>query len=116
VSAGDDQAVRVPERVGVVRPGQVEGHLNCSRYATPPGEAWQALLDAYRVRMRRPYRIQHLTTSMAALLNGFHINSIVRPDGLGDPAGEPGWSLVTRTAVALFEQLTEESEAVAPHS
>jgi len=69
--------------------------------------AWQGLLDAYRLRMRRPYEIQHLTVSIAALLNGFHILSIVRPDRLRDPAGEADWSLVTRTSVALFEQLTE---------
>jgi hypothetical protein len=77
--------------------------------------AWQGMLDAYRLRMRPPYRIQHLTASIAALLNGFHIHSIVRPDGLRDPAGEAGWSLVTRTAVALFEQLTEPApDAGAP--
>jgi len=69
--------------------------------------AWQGLLDAYRLRMRPPYQLRHLTASMAALLNGFHIYSIVRPDALGDPAGDPQWNLVTRTAVALFDQLTE---------
>jgi hypothetical protein len=77
--------------------------------------AWQGLLDAYRLRTRRPYQIQHLTVSIAALLNGFHIHSIVRPDGLRDPAGEAEWSLMTRTAVALFEHLTETApDAEAP--
>jgi hypothetical protein len=88
-------------------------HLD-ERFTAAADTAWQGLLDAYRLRMRRPYEIRHLTVSIAALLNGFHIHSIVRPDGLRDPAGQPGWSLMTRAAVALFEQLTEESEAGAP--
>ena len=62
-------------------------------------------------RVRPPYQIRHLTVSMAALLNGFHICSTVRPDSLGDPAGDPRWSLVTRTAVTLFDQLTEPQGA-----
>jgi hypothetical protein len=69
--------------------------------------AWQGMLDAYGLRMRPPYQVRHLTVSIAALLNGFHIYSIVRPESLGDPEGDPRWNLVTRTAVALFEQLTE---------
>jgi len=69
--------------------------------------AWQGLLDAYGLRMRPPYQVRQLTVSIAALLNGFHIYSIVRPESLGDPAGDPHWNLVTRTAVTLFEQLTE---------
>lgn len=69
--------------------------------------AWQGLLDAYRLRMRPPYQLRHLTVSLAALLNGFQIRAIVQPDGLRDPAGEAGWNLVTRTTVTMFEQLTE---------
>jgi hypothetical protein len=81
-------------------------HLDAA-FTDAAGTAWQGLLDAYRLRMRPPYQVRHLTAAMAALLNGFHINWIVRPESLGDPAGDPRWSLVTRTAVALFEQLTE---------
>jgi hypothetical protein len=77
------------------------------RFTAAADAAWQGLLDAYRLRMRPPYEVRHLTVSIAALLNGFHIFSIVRPESLGDPAGDPRWNLVTRTAVALFEQLTE---------
>jgi hypothetical protein len=76
-------------------------------FTSAANTAWQGMLDAYHLRMRPPYQVQHLTASMAALLNGFHIHSIVRPEALRDPAGDPEWSLVTRTAVALFEQLTE---------
>jgi hypothetical protein len=43
--------------------------------------AWQGVLDAYRLGMRPPYQVRHLTTSIAALLNGFHIYSIVPPEG-----------------------------------
>ena len=81
-------------------------HLD-EAFTSAANTAWQGLLDAYRLRMRRPYQVQHLTVSTAALLNGFHIYSIVRPDGLRDPAGEAEWSLMTRAAVALFEQFTE---------
>lgn len=76
-------------------------------FTSAANTAWQGLLDVYRLRMRPPYQVRHLTASIAGLLNGFYIHSIVRPQALGDPAGDPEWSLVTRTAVALFEQITE---------
>jgi hypothetical protein len=69
--------------------------------------AWRALLDAYGLRMRPPYQVDNLTTAVAALLSGYHIQWIVRPDALRDPFETTEWSLVTRTAVMLFEQLTE---------
>jgi len=84
-------------------------HLD-EAFTAAANTAWQGLLDAYGLRMRSPYRIRHLTTSIAALLNGFHIYSIVRPESLGDPAGDPRWSLLTRSAVALFEDLTEAAD------
>jgi hypothetical protein len=77
------------------------------KFMTVVCEAWQRMLDAYGLRVRPPYTVQHFATSMAALLNGFHLRAIANPEGLGDPEGDQEWSLVTRTAVMLFEQFTE---------
>lgn len=71
-------------------------------------EAYQALLDAYGLRMRAPYKIEHLATTIAALLDGFHMRWIAGHPNLEDPAGEEGWSLATRAAVTVFDQFTEE--------
>jgi hypothetical protein len=70
-------------------------------------EAWQALLDAYGLRVRPPYQLEHLAGSVEASLLGFHMRWISQPDSLGDPKDEEGWSLVTRSAVMLFTQFTE---------
>ncbi len=69
--------------------------------------AWQGLLDAYGLRMRAPYRVENLASVVAAILNGLQIIAIVRPDTLHDPEGSDDWSLATRSAVLVFEQLTE---------
>jgi hypothetical protein len=70
-------------------------------------EAWQSLLDIYHLRMRQPYQVRDLAVAMNALLDGFAMRWIAQPDALSDPMGEGDWSLVTRSAVMLFEQFTE---------
>jgi hypothetical protein len=70
-------------------------------------EAYQALLDAYGLRMRAPYKIEHLATTIAALLDGFHMRWIAGHPNLEDPEGEDRWSLATRAAVMVFDQFTE---------
>jgi hypothetical protein len=82
-------------------------------------QAYQALLDTYGLRMRAPYRVEHLATTIAALLDGFHMRWIAGHGSLDDPEGEEGWSLATRAAVMLFDQLTENSQptdASPPHA
>lgn len=70
-------------------------------------EAYQALLDTYGLRMRAPYQVDHLATSIASLLDGFHMRWIAGYGDLADPHGDENWSLVTRVAVMLFDQFTE---------
>lgn len=70
-------------------------------------EAYQALLDTYGLRMRAPYRVDQLATSIASLLDGFHMRWIAGYGDLADPYGDENWSLVTRVAVMLFDQFTE---------
>lgn len=70
-------------------------------------EAYQALLDAYGLRMRAPYKIEHLATTIAALLDGFHMRWIAGHPNLEDPEGRDRWSLATRAAVMVFDQFTE---------
>lgn len=70
-------------------------------------EAYQALLDAYGLRMRAPYKVEHLATTLAALLDGFHMRWIAGYADLDDPEQQDGWSLLTRAAVTLFDQFTE---------
>jgi hypothetical protein len=77
-------------------------------------EAYQALLDAYGLRMRAPYRVEHLATTIAALLDGFHMRWIAGHPNLEDPEGEDGWSLATRTAVMVFDKFTEEDSEPQP--
>lgn len=76
-------------------------------FSAEADQAWQALLDCYRLRLRPPYRIRDLTTAIAASLIGSVVLHVAEPGTLADPPGEPGWSLASRSAVALFEALTE---------
>ncbi|MEU3617928.1 hypothetical protein ABZ725_37265 [Streptomyces sp. NPDC006872] len=73
-------------------------------------QAYQGLLDAYGLRMRTPYRIEHLATTIAALLDGFHMRWIAGHGNLEDPEGEEGWSLASRAAVMVFDQFTEAAQ------
>ncbi|MDW8810004.1 hypothetical protein P1P68_35725 [Streptomyces scabiei] len=74
-------------------------------------EAYQALLDAYGLRLRAPYRIEHLATTIAALLDGFHMRWMAGLPHLEDPEGTDRWSLATRSAVMVFDQFTEPAQA-----
>lgn len=71
------------------------------------GIAAEALLDTYELRMRQPYEIQHLVMSITALMDGSYRQAIADPDALDDPHDDPKWTLPSRTASMLFEQLTE---------
>lgn len=73
--------------------------------------AYQALLDTYGLRMRAPYRVDHLATSIASVLDGFHMRWIAGIGDLADPYGDESWSLVTRVCVMLFDQFTEPDHA-----
>jgi len=42
-------------------------------------EVYQTLLDAYGLRRRAPYMVEHLATTIAALLDGFHPLAEGRP-------------------------------------
>lgn len=82
------------------------GHYGKS-FTEVASEAYQALLDAYGRRMRAPYGVEHLATTIAALLDGFHMRWIAEHPDLEDPEGEDGWSLATRAAVTMFDHFTE---------
>lgn len=89
------------------------GHYGES-FADTACQAYQGLLDTYGLRMRAPYRVGHLATTLAALLDGFHMRWIAGIGDLDDPEQEEGWSLVTRVAVMVFDQFTEAAEPVDP--
>ena len=57
--------------------------------------------------MRAPYQVDQLATSIASLLDGFHMRWIAGFGDLADPHGDENRSLVTRVAVMLFDQFTE---------
>ncbi|WP_458247002.1 hypothetical protein [Streptomyces sp. MAI_2237] len=77
-------------------------------------QAYQFLLDTFDLRMRAPYTVENLATTIAALLDGFHIRWIAGRDGLQDPLGDADWSLATRAAVMIFDQFTESAKPVDP--
>ena len=70
-------------------------------------QAWQALLDTYGLRMRRPFAIRDLTRAMAAQVVGSVVVWFSDPDILHDPLGEEDASLMSRVMVAVFDRLTE---------
>lgn len=78
-------------------------------------DAWSAILERYGLRMRPPFEVDDLATAVAALIEGLTLRWIAEPDRLRDPAGEEGWTLLTRSVIALFDAFTEagpDSEAV----
>jgi BetI-type transcriptional repressor, C-terminal len=78
-------------------------------------EAWSTILRRYNLRMRPPFEIDDLATAVAALVEGLTMQWIAEPERLRDPAGEEGWTLLTRTVVAVFDAFTEcEPEGEGP--
>ncbi len=69
--------------------------------------ACEALLETYELRMRPPYDVEQLVMSLAALMDGGSRQAIAYPRATRDPYGDANWTLQARTAVLLFEQLTE---------
>lgn len=77
-------------------------------FAAAADRVWQALLDAYRLRLREPFGIRDLTTAMASVLVGATVLAFADSRALADPAREPGWSLTFRTASAVFERFVQD--------
>lgn len=77
-------------------------------FAAAADRVWQALLDAYRLRLREPFGIRDLTTAMASVLVGATVLAFADPRALADPARDPGWSLTSRTAAAVFERFVQD--------
>jgi hypothetical protein len=76
-------------------------------FSATADQAWQALLDAYGLRMRQPFTIRHLGLAVAAQINGSVVIWYHDPAILDDPLNEDGWSLVSRSILAIFERFTE---------
>ncbi len=70
-------------------------------------EAWQLTLEAAGRRVTPPHTEEHLARSVAALIEGFALQWLADPTVLDDPFGTSDWDLVTRSAVALVDVLTE---------
>jgi hypothetical protein len=60
--------------------------------------------------MRLPFTIRHLTLAVAAQLTGGVVIWYQDPHTHDDPLDEDGWSLTTRTILAIFERFTQSSE------
>jgi hypothetical protein len=82
-------------------------HQSYASFAPAAREAWQAMLDAYQLKIRAPHTIDDLATAMTALIEGFALRWVADPASTRPPAGEQDWSLVSTTALKLFEQFTE---------
>jgi len=68
---------------------------------------WQALIDAYDLRMRAPYTLDDLVISIGAMLEGFALQWKRQPERTRDPHGAEGWSLPSRLALMAVSQMTE---------
>ncbi len=68
---------------------------------------WQALLDGYGLRLRAPYTVDDLAISIAVTIEGAALQWKRKPEWTRDPLGDERWSLPTRLAQMLFEQMTE---------
>ncbi len=86
-------------------------HRMTAFYATAD-QAWQAMLDAYDLRMREPFTIRHLSRAVAAQIAGSVVLWFQDPDVLDDPLGEEGRSLMSRTILATFQRLTEPTSTL----
>jgi hypothetical protein len=82
-------------------------HQSYASFAPAAREAWQAMLDAYQLKIRGPHTIDDLATAMTALIEGFALRWVADPDSISSPASERDFSLVSSTALSLFEQFTE---------
>jgi AcrR family transcriptional regulator len=69
--------------------------------------AWQALLDAYELRMRPPFTVRNLSLAVAAQISGSVVIWFQDPHTIDDPLNEEGWSLPSRAILAIFERFTE---------
>lgn len=83
------------------------------RFTASAELAWQGLLDAYGLRPRTPWQVRDLTVAIAAQVVGAVVLWHANPAVLADPAGEPGWTLVSRGVVALVTAHTEPSRPAA---
>jgi hypothetical protein len=70
-------------------------------------QAWQSLMQAYGLRPRHPYTVRHLAVAAAAQITGAVAIWYSGPESLRDPAGEEGWSLLSRMILGTFRQFTE---------
>ena len=69
--------------------------------------AWSELLAACQRRLRPPYTIDDLATTIAAVIEGFNQRWYVDPERLRDPFGVPDWDLATRTIETLIAAMTD---------
>ena len=69
--------------------------------------AWSELLAACQRRIRPPYTIDDLATTIAAVIEGFNQRWFVDPERLRDPFGVPTWDLATRTIETLIAAMTD---------
>jgi hypothetical protein len=77
------------------------------RFAGAADALWSEFLAIYGRRMRAPYRVQDLTTAVAAQISGSVVLWWAEPQAVRDPAGQPGATLAGRSAVLLLEAMTE---------
>ena len=99
------QAGRIRARAVAVVEAK-ERHFRVGPYEVAD-RAWQALLDAYRLKIRQPFAIRDLTRAMAAQVVGSVVVWFSDPEILRDPLGEQDASLMSRVMVTIFDRLTE---------
>lgn len=88
-----------------VRGALARGYHSFHAEVTP---AWAELLVACNRKLRPPYTVDDLATTVAAVIEGFNLRWIVDPERLRDPFGETtNWDLATRTIATLLQSLTE---------
>ena len=69
------------------------------------------LLEIYERRLKAPFRVEHLATTLQALLEGFDLRYRVDPEAVPDALEFDGesWSLFAKACHAIVLGFTEES-------
>jgi AcrR family transcriptional regulator len=77
-------------------------------------QAWQALLDAYALRIRPPFTVRHLSRAVAAQIGGSVVLWFEDPELLDDPLGGDGPSMMSWAILGIVERLTEPAPPEGP--
>lgn len=76
-------------------------------FSASADQAWQALLDAYGLRLRAPWRIRDVTGAVASILVGSAVLAFADPPGSADPQSRGIGDQMSRAVLAVVEAFVD---------